>query len=212
MRTISAVPRALQRLMTEQANAIGSREPAKDADLDFGGLAVWVSCSDAICAGFEVEQANATGSSEPARASSPWVRLWAWYPVRRFQNALPECRVARRVSFRGEAWSATGPRTMPSAAGQSSFQGRPFLAIGSEGLTAIGPKEAPNAVAWRRVMAVWHRRRVIGAIGGHRADLLTFRDLVEHLRQHPRRFARTGGTCRLDVTIAAGRKRHSADV
>ncbi len=37
---ISAVPRALKRFMTEQASATGSREPAKDADVDFGGLAV----------------------------------------------------------------------------------------------------------------------------------------------------------------------------
>ncbi len=29
--------------MTEQVNATGPREPAKDADLDFGGLPVRVS-------------------------------------------------------------------------------------------------------------------------------------------------------------------------
>ena len=39
--------------MTEQANAIGSREPAKDADLDFGGLAVGVSCGDTFAKGPE---------------------------------------------------------------------------------------------------------------------------------------------------------------
>ena len=39
--------------MTEQANAIGSREPAKDADLDFGGLAVGVSCGDTFAEGRE---------------------------------------------------------------------------------------------------------------------------------------------------------------
>jgi hypothetical protein len=40
----------------------------------------------------------------------------------------------------------------------------------------------------------------MGAASGHRADLLTFRDLVEQLRQDRA------------VTIAAGRKLHSADV
>ena len=42
-RTLSAVRRALKRFMTEQVNATGSREPAKDADVDFGGLAVRIS-------------------------------------------------------------------------------------------------------------------------------------------------------------------------
>ena len=36
-------PKAEQRFMTEPVNATGPREPAKDADLDFGGLAVGVS-------------------------------------------------------------------------------------------------------------------------------------------------------------------------
>ena len=44
-RTILVVPGALKRLMTEQANATGSRVPAQDAGLDFGGLALRVSCS-----------------------------------------------------------------------------------------------------------------------------------------------------------------------
>ena len=52
-RTISAVPWALKRLMNEQANAMRSREPANDADVDFGGLAVWVSRGDALAEGLE---------------------------------------------------------------------------------------------------------------------------------------------------------------
>jgi hypothetical protein len=39
--------------MTEQVNATGSREPAKDADMDFGGLSVGVSCGDAFSEGLE---------------------------------------------------------------------------------------------------------------------------------------------------------------
>ncbi|MDP2737288.1 MAG: hypothetical protein Q8O82_00900 [Pseudorhodobacter sp.] len=42
--------------MTEQANTIGSREPAKDTDLDFGGLTVRVSRGYAFSEGLEVEQ------------------------------------------------------------------------------------------------------------------------------------------------------------
>ena len=54
--------------------------------------------------------------------------------------------MARRVSFRA------------IAAGQSSFHARPFLRIGTEGRTAAGPKEGPNAVARRSRMAPWQRR------------------------------------------------------
>jgi hypothetical protein len=62
------------------------------------------------------------------------IRLRAWYPVQRFQNALPSYRVACRVSLRARA------------AGQSSFHRRPFLRIGMIG------------VASRARMATWQRR------------------------------------------------------
>ena len=52
-RTISAVPRALKRVMNEQANAMCSREPANDADVDFSGVAVGVSRGDALSEGLE---------------------------------------------------------------------------------------------------------------------------------------------------------------
>ena len=75
-RTISAVPGAKKRFMTEQANAIGSREPAKDADLDFGGLAVRVSGADARAESLEVEPVALTGSTSrlSASASAPETR------------------------------------------------------------------------------------------------------------------------------------------
>ena len=58
-RTISAVPRVLKRFMNEQANPMRLREPANDADVDFGGLVVGVSCGDALAEGLEVEQVHA---------------------------------------------------------------------------------------------------------------------------------------------------------
>ena len=55
------------------------------------------------------------------------IRLQAWYPVSRFQNARPKCLLARKVSF------------LARAPGLSSFQGRPFLRIG---MTAVPPRSA----------------------------------------------------------------------
>jgi len=34
---------AEQRFMTERSNAIGPRETAKDTDVDFGYLTIWIS-------------------------------------------------------------------------------------------------------------------------------------------------------------------------
>jgi hypothetical protein len=62
------------------------------------------------------------------------MRLRAWYPVQRFQNALPSYRVARRMSLRARA------------AYQSSLHARPFFRIGMIG---VGP---------RARMAVWQQR------------------------------------------------------
>jgi hypothetical protein len=73
-RTISAVPRALKRFMNEQANAMCSREPANDADVDFGGLAIGVPCGDALAEGLETAHlclsaatGMVSGSSFPER-------------------------------------------------------------------------------------------------------------------------------------------------
>ena len=59
------------------ANDLGGAEGREavhqgDADVDFGGLAVGISCADAFSEGLEAEPVSATGSSEPARAS--WLR------------------------------------------------------------------------------------------------------------------------------------------
>jgi hypothetical protein len=42
--------------MNEQANAMRSREPANDADLDFCSLAVGVSGGDALTEGLEASR------------------------------------------------------------------------------------------------------------------------------------------------------------
>ena len=88
------------------------------------------------------------------------MRLRAWYPVHRFQSARPKWRVARRAALQGETLSAIGPRTMSSAAGPSSFHGRPFLRIGSEeNPRAFQWTDRPSsAVARRSTMAVGPRR------------------------------------------------------
>ena len=67
-------------------------------------------------------------------------------------------------------------------------------------MNAIGPKECPNAVAWRSMMAVWQRRvsYAPSAVTVPISSLLG--DLIEQLRQNRA------------VTVAAWRKRHSADV
>ena len=118
-----------------------------NADVDFCGLSVggepltrhW---SERVAGG------RATGPSDHRRRRTAMmrspkafrqrifasIRLRAWYPVQRFQKALPWYRVARRVSF------------PVRAAGQSSFQRRPFLRIGMIG------------VPCRLTMAVWQRR------------------------------------------------------
>ena len=73
---IPAVPRALTRFMTEQANDIGSREAAQDADVEFGGLAVGVSYGDALTEGPEAAHLGfgtaarvVSGPSFPERAA-----------------------------------------------------------------------------------------------------------------------------------------------
>jgi len=42
MGSISAIPGPVPRFMTERSNAVGPRETAKDMDVDFGHLAIWI--------------------------------------------------------------------------------------------------------------------------------------------------------------------------
>jgi len=42
-RSISAIAMAEHRFMTERSNAIGPIEVAKDADVDFSHLTIWIS-------------------------------------------------------------------------------------------------------------------------------------------------------------------------
>ena len=174
--------------MTEQANAIGSRKPAKDEDLDFGGLAVGVFRGDTLPEGLEAAH-PLPGNGLPANHDR--VRLdpaSCVVSVQRFQNARPQCRVARRVSF------------LAIAAGQSSYHGRPFLRIGM------------IAVAWRSIPLVhvnMHCRAVDGGVAAagvtsaircHGADIFPFGDPVEQVRQHGA------------VTVAAGGELHRPNV
>lgn len=47
------VPSAAKPLRIEQANAIGSREPARDADLELGGLTVEAPGAQALARQFD---------------------------------------------------------------------------------------------------------------------------------------------------------------
>ena len=100
---------AEQRFMTERSNAIGPRETAKDADVDFGHLAIWISRNDTIAKQLEVEQVNATGSSDPARSSGPRCDFGhdslttastapdqgaVWRAVFRYARSRRDCRVS----------------------------------------------------------------------------------------------------------------------
>ena len=71
----------LSPLASGHANDLGGAEGVEavhkvDADLDFGGLAVWVSCCDAFPEGPEAPHLGFDAAA-------------VWYPVQRFQNALP---------------------------------------------------------------------------------------------------------------------------
>ena len=102
--------------------------------MDLGGLAVRISCSDALAECLEVEQVQRHWFKRTCEGIFASRRLLVWYSVQCFQNARPECFVARSVSFRA------------FTAGQSSFQGRPFFRIGMIGM------------ACRSMMAEWQRR------------------------------------------------------
>jgi hypothetical protein len=94
---ISAMPRALKRLMRAMRIWIS---------------AVWLSGCLAAMRSPKALRQRIFASIRPR----------AWYPVRCFQNALPWCRVVRRVLF------------LAIVAGQPSFHGRPFLQMG---MTAV---------------------------------------------------------------------------
>ena len=74
MRTISAVPRALKRLMRAMRIWIS---------------AVWLSCSDALAEGLEIEPVQRHRFKRTGEGIFASIRLRAWYPVQRFQNVLP---------------------------------------------------------------------------------------------------------------------------
>jgi hypothetical protein len=59
------------------------------AHLDFGGLAVWVSCGDAFTECLEVEQVERHRFERTCEGILASIRLRTWYRVQRFQNALP---------------------------------------------------------------------------------------------------------------------------
>lgn len=60
-----------------------------NADLDFGGLAVWISCGDAFAKGFQIEQVQRHRFERTCEGIFALIRLRTWYPVQRFQNARP---------------------------------------------------------------------------------------------------------------------------
>lgn len=102
-------------LMAGDADDLGGAERVAavdqgDGNVDFGGLAIGIPCRDAFPAGFETLRQHIFASM--------WRRAWYLDPR---PNALPWGRVSRRISVRGAPFSAVGPRTMASAAGQSSF-------------------------------------------------------------------------------------------
>ena len=155
-------------MVSLHANDLGRSEGREavhecDADLDFGGLSVWVSGADAFAAGFEAAHLgfNATsgvvsGPSLPER--SPIVSRGAQGLVAGFGR--------RAVLF-------------PKAPVLSDRNDGGGLTFDDGGVAAAG---------------------VVGAIGGHGADLLVLRDLVEQ-------FGQDGA-----VAVAAGGEFHSPDV
>jgi hypothetical protein len=89
------------------------------------------------------------------------IQLLAWYPVQRFQNARPSCRVAHRVSF------------LAIAAGQSFFHGHPFLRIG---MIAAACRSIPLSNKEMHCRAMYLRVAAAGVIGTVRsrgADIFT---------------------------------------
>ena len=62
--------------MHEQAHAMCSIEPANDTDVDFGGLAAWVSCSDTFAEGCQVEPVNAINEVDGSRLRHRDVPCW----------------------------------------------------------------------------------------------------------------------------------------
>ena len=91
-----------------------------DADLDFSGLAVWVSCRYALAKGFEAPHLR----FDPA----PGVVSFPTLPER-----PAEVPCGAQVLF------------LTIAAGQSSFHGRPFLRIGM-----IGVARRSMMAVWQR--------------------------------------------------------------
>jgi hypothetical protein len=132
--------------MTEQANATGSREAAKDADVDFGGLAIRILGHDAFAEGFQAAHLRL----DPAAGvvSGP---------------ALPEGSAVMPGGAQGFVAGARGRAIVfpwpPIPADRDDRGG----VTGGDGLVAA--------------------TRVIGAIGGHCADLLIDRVLPEQVRQ-----------------------------
>ena len=80
--------------MSGHADNLGGTEGIEavdegDADLDFCGLAVWVSCCDAVAKSLEVEPVQRHRFERTGEGIFASIRLQAWYPVQRFQNARP---------------------------------------------------------------------------------------------------------------------------
>ena len=86
---ISAVPRALKRLIAARANALGPGKPAHAAEPDPDGLAFGVACGDAFPEGLEVEPVKRHRSERTGEGILASARLRAWHPVGRFRNARP---------------------------------------------------------------------------------------------------------------------------
>lgn len=134
-----------------------------DADLDFGGLAVGVSCRDAFAKGLQAPHFCLDPASDVISGPSLPERP-AIVPGGAQGLVSSDCR--RAVLF---------PRP-PILADRDDRGG---LTVDNGGVAAAG---------------------VIGTVRRHSADLLTFRDLVEQLRQDRA------------VTITAGGEFHGADI
>jgi hypothetical protein len=64
-----------------------------DAELDFGDLAVPVSCGDALAEGLEVEQVQRHRFERTCEGILASARLRAWYPVQ------PSCGASQAISL-----------------------------------------------------------------------------------------------------------------
>lgn len=134
-----------------------------DADLDFGGLAVWVSRGDAFSECLEAPHLGLDPASEVI--SGP---------------ALPE---------RPSIVPGGTQRFVAGDCGRAVFFPRPAVLSDRDDGSGLAVDDGSVAAA-----------RIIGPVGGDRADVFSFRDLTEQLWQNRA------------VTIATGGKFHGADV